>query len=569
MLKHLFLTAILVIPTTVLALDIQPGSPYIDVKAGSKEAPAINLLTRAGVVQGIGEGRFGPSRLVNRAEFLKMAMSLYLQAHDNPFSGYSYYKNGKVTQDGCFPDVRLSDWFGEYVCEAYDAGFVQGNPDGLFHPSRTVQYDEALKMMTLIFGYEIPSVQGKDWVEPYYQSAVARKVDLPIRIRFNSPLTRAYAARLIAAFKAEADGELQNLRFAESNRFDLISSVSSSSSSSTSSSSSSTSSSQSSSPSSSLSSSSSSAPMGLFTLPLRSHFLLVGAPSDAIADITIPAQSERTFVAIAQVKLFAEARSLQNLELVTDDGKVVATLLRKVTTDTDDYKLTFDAQIPIENQFALAKDMSHHLVLRATVRTQENGGFSEELVQVRTLTVTLRGETTNTTHIFPSLGGFPKHQTSFGRIAEVRTTPLPTTELRAGTGMLLGSIVLKPQATAGKSIALDALVFTYQKTGSFTFTSPIVVSGTKKSTCTINDLERTISCPLLASQFGPIASEGLPIEIRANIVLPAGSKDNSMQVSLPSAGSPEALGSIHWTDGTANFRWVDLESPLLTGNRLQ
>jgi hypothetical protein len=74
MLRRLSLITALFIPVTALALDISPGNLYKDVRADSREAPGINMLTREHIVQGYSDGRFGPSRLINRAEFLKIAL---------------------------------------------------------------------------------------------------------------------------------------------------------------------------------------------------------------------------------------------------------------------------------------------------------------------------------------------------------------------------------------------------------------------------------------------------------------------------------------------------------------
>lgn len=540
-----FLSALLV-PLTALAVSIQPGDFYGDVVPHSPELAGINMLTRAGVLQGYGERKFGPTRLVNRAEFLKIAIL------STPQKRQPAAANGV----GCFSDVPADAWFAAYVCSAKNAGIVKGNPDGLFHPERTVQYDEALKMLTILYGYEITGGSSGDWGEPYYKAAAARGTDLPIRITFDTPLTRAYSARLAAAFLAESSGQLDELRLAESGWY----ASSSSSSSSVRSSASSMSSSVSSSSVSSSSSVASSAPASLFTLPSVSHFLLTGQASDAIADGTVRSSGETAKVSLAEVKLFSEVRSIDHLEVVTTDGKIVASLKRKITTDTPDYKLTFQAQSNPEDRFQIPADTAMLLVLRAVVRSDTNAGFSDELLQVRTFSVTTVGDKTNQAVNVPMAGPFPKHQTAFGHILNVKSLSPDTAHMMSGTGVVLGSFSFTGSIISGKAMALSALTFSVNETGPVTLSNITLVnhgSGVSAA-CTVNAQAMTVSCPVLSGSVGAF-SPGSPLilDLKSNVTVQTGAQNATLQASLNASGSPESLGAVEWTDGSGMFRWIE------------
>lgn len=558
MLKRTLLITALLVPLTALALEIQPADFYSDVRSGSSEAAGINLLTREEIVQGYGDRYFGPSRLVNRAEFLKIAM---LASPDG-------YELGAADQ-GCFPDVKAGDWFAPYVCAAKAAGIVSGNANPkipqdqwLFDPGNTVTYDAALKMLALLYRYEIPSVEGIDWAEPYYQAAKEKGVDLPIRITFNTPMTRGMAARLAGAFLAENAGMLSEYRLAESGHYSSESSSISSSSS--------VSSSLSSSQSSSVSSSSSSvAP--LFTVPAVSHFLIVGTTTDAIANGTLRSAGETSKVQLVQVKLFTEVRSIDHLELVTEQGQLIANLTRRLNTDVSDYKLTFEAQVQPENQYTLPQDTDVKVVLRAVVRTLTNAGFSEELLQVRTMSVTMKGDATNQTVNVPVSGPFPKHQTAFGRITGVTRASPETAPLQSGTNVTIGSYSLTNDVIAGKNMKLRQLVFSLAKSGPVTLSNWKLVNPASQasSACTFNEQFMTIACSALDQAVG-IFSTGTPLilDLKATVNVPAGTQ-SIVETSLSAAGSPESLGSIEWTDESGIFRWIEGPSPVVTGTRLQ
>lgn len=552
------LLSLILLPTVAFALEIRPGPVFSDVRESAVESVGINLLAREGIVMGYVDGRFGPSRQVNRAEFLKIAMA-------------SIDKSVGVRRQGCFPDVQ-EQWYAPFVCAAHAEGVVAGYPDGFFHPERPVQYDEALKILTVLFYGEfgIPEMNHpRNWADPFYEAAHEKGTDLPMVIRFDDPLTRAQAARLIAGFLAESKGELQNFRAAESGRFDLLSS--SSSSSSTSSTSSSSASSVSSSVTSSNSSSSSVA-APLFTLPLASHFLVVGTMSDAIAEVHVPSNPEHATLFSGQVKLFSESRAIEFLELVREDGTILQTLRRRTFSSPADYALTYDS-IPSDTPATLEKDKGVRLLLRAKVRSTQNGGFSNELVQVRSVTLTTQGATSNDTKQIISTGPFPKHQTAFGKISRVsRTSPVSDT-ITSGTGRLISAFSFAGIGDPERPLSLTELVFTIERTGDFTVSgwSLLQLGSNRPVPCSFNDVASTVTCTRLRDSVDtiPMGSPPLILELRAAITVPAGVTNASLEASLIDPGSPENGGSISWTDGTGDFRWIEGKSPVARGTRWQ
>ncbi len=551
----LLLTAFLV-PLSALAIGIQPANYYSDVRPDSHEAAGINLLTSEGIVQGYGEGHFGPTRLVNRAEFLKIA----ILASPEGYRPASFPRS-------CFPDVQGSDWFAPYVCTAKELGIVRGNANAslpedqwTFDPADTVTYDAALKMLVLLFGYSVPNVTGADWAQPYYEAAVSKGVDIPTRITFDTPMTRGMAARLAGAFIAEKAGKLSEYRLAEAGQYSPSTSSSSSSDSSSSVSSSVTSSAP---------SSSSVAP--LFTLPSTSHFLVVGSTTDAIADGVIRRNGETATVQIVQVKLFQEVRSIEYLELVTEQGQLIAKLTRRTNNDTSDYKQTFEAQVQPESQFTIPSDTDVRVVLRAVIRTIDNAGFADELLQVRTLSVTLKGDTSNTTTNIPLSGPFPKHQTAFGRITSITRVSPETAALTSGTDIVIGSYSFLGSVIPTKNLKLRQLVFSLVKNSAVTVSHWVLMdraSGASVS-CSLNEQSMEITCSTLHQSIGAL-SNGSPLilDLKATVSVPPGTQA-ILETSLKAAGSPESLGSVEWTDESGIFRWIEGTSPIAQGTRFQ
>lgn len=548
------------VPAVTFALTIEPASLYPDVRASTPEAAGINMLSREGIVQGYASGLFGFGRQINRAEFLKIAMKSTLQG------------DGGFAPRNCFPDVTVSDWFSPFVCAAQEKGIVSGKAiDGvapiswLFDPAGTVTYGEALKMLTLIYGYDILPVERSDWAEPFYRAAVARHVDLPITIRFETPLTRSLAARLTAAFLAEKNGKLWELRLAEAGQY--AHSSSSLSSSVAPSSSSVSSSSMSSSMQSSMSSS-----QVLFTPPPVSHFLVAGKSSDAIALVTLRSIGETARITSVQVKLANEVTAIDTLELVTaGTGDVVATLNRRTTTDTSDYKLTYETQIDLAHQKQIPADTDVPLVLRAKIRSIDNNGASEQLLQVRTFSVTIVGTSSTQTTNVPAQGPFPKHQTAFGRITDVRRVSPATAAIQTGSGLIASAFSISGTALAGKTLTLEQLEFSIFKSGSVILKDWKVRIGGSQTTlpCTVNLDQTRLTCPNLTAIGSLPADTPLLLEVLSTVSVPKNSTDSSFEIDFDQAGSPDTLGSLQWTDQSGHFRWVEGPTLLQRGTRFQ
>lgn len=121
---------------------------------------AVQFAEQQGIMTGYPDNTFRPSVTVNRAELMKILVEA-----SGSFGGAG---------GNCFPDVT-DQWFAQYVCYAKDRGWVQGYPDGKFHPEKKVTLAEALKMLTTSRGYTTtrPIERGYPvdaWYAPYLET---------------------------------------------------------------------------------------------------------------------------------------------------------------------------------------------------------------------------------------------------------------------------------------------------------------------------------------------------------------------------------------------------------------
>ena len=200
----LFLAGLL-LPLQVSALEYRNLSLlYTDAPFIPAEAAGISLLTSLNAVQGNPDGTFQPNRTVNRAEFLKIVLASYPRV-----------RVSSADAKRCFPDVSSDAWFSKYVCLAKKRGMVSGYPDGEFKPARSVNYAEALKILSELYDYPSHAEEDEEWYAGYLRAAQWYKTALPASLKFDRPLTRGQMARLAAAYRAEREGELETYRLSE------------------------------------------------------------------------------------------------------------------------------------------------------------------------------------------------------------------------------------------------------------------------------------------------------------------------------------------------------------------
>ncbi|MDI6689748.1 MAG: S-layer homology domain-containing protein [Actinomycetota bacterium] len=87
-----------------------------------------------GIVQGYGDGRFGPEDTATRAHLATMLVRGLGIARNTQYQGY-------------FPDVPPNHWAWDYIETAKDQGIIKGYDDGLFRPEAWVRRDQTAVMV--------------------------------------------------------------------------------------------------------------------------------------------------------------------------------------------------------------------------------------------------------------------------------------------------------------------------------------------------------------------------------------------------------------------------------------
>ena len=183
------------VPVRVVVNDKATAFPDLD------DAPqyrnAIYDLYHLGVMKGYPDGTMRPNSPINRAEFLKILFETLL------------YRLDKTAYSPRYPDVLPTDWFAPYLFTADTLGVTKGYPDGMFHPERTVNLVEALKMAMHFTTIEIMDadvysfldISNEDWYSRYVQTAFREGILDDIQpggyVRPGQFLTRGKAALIV------------------------------------------------------------------------------------------------------------------------------------------------------------------------------------------------------------------------------------------------------------------------------------------------------------------------------------------------------------------------------------
>lgn len=139
------------------------ASQFYDVTDDGEISEAISVLTRLGILSGMGEGIFAPEGTLTRAQFAKIAVTLMGKTDE------------AVTKTSAFSDVKSTDWYSGYVNVVATEGIITGYPDGSFGANDAVTYAQAIAVLIRLLGYDGSDV-GYKWPMGYIDKAEALSI---------------------------------------------------------------------------------------------------------------------------------------------------------------------------------------------------------------------------------------------------------------------------------------------------------------------------------------------------------------------------------------------------------
>ena len=497
---------------------------YTDAPFTPAESAGISLLTSIGAVQGNPDGTFRPNRTVNRAEFLKIVLA-----------SYPHVRVSASDAEDCFPDVSKDDWFAPYVCLAKKRGMVKGYDDGQFKPNRNVNYVEALKILGELYEYVAYSADDEEWYAGYVRAAEYNRTALPSSIKFDRSLTRGQMARLAAAYRANEEGELETYRLAEKD-LDLVIAQQAASQ----------------------ASSSSAAAASQ------------AASSQLIASGHFVPREGRALIRNITVKFRTEPRNVRSVYLVDSSGTRIAELQPDIY-DQEDLTWKSDGNTAID--YALP-ETGKELGVEVLLQDRENG-FANELISMKWISMNVEALDTNDEYqLIAANASYPAHQTVQSRITSIESNMPPVVDLRNGDGVLLAETKFTGEILGGAQLQITNLTYTISDTNGVDISNFRIgmSQNTTTSPCSLGE-GRYINCLNIPASIGMFNANGSTLlQLWGDMEVNASVTDPQVQIDITNPGTisttidPGELGDVVWSDGSGEYKWLEMQKPIAEGN---
>jgi len=151
---------------TMYLVRAYSNPPFTDIRPGYQFEDAIYMLVAMGMMNGYGDGRFGPDDPMTRAQAAVILSNAL----------------GLAATPANYPDVKPDFWANGAIGAMQRAGIMSGDGSG-FHPGRYLTRAQMAKMLVLAFDiqpgpytYTFPDVQPDDWYYPYVQIAASNQI---------------------------------------------------------------------------------------------------------------------------------------------------------------------------------------------------------------------------------------------------------------------------------------------------------------------------------------------------------------------------------------------------------
>ena len=133
---------------------------FPDVPVDAAYAEAVNCLAALEIVGGDNKGNFNPNQTITRAEFATIMVRMMRQED-----------KATATKTSKFSDVPTTHWACGYISVAVELGLVNGYGNGLYGPSDTLTYEQAVTVLVNMLEYSQEAQQAGGWPNGYIKIA--------------------------------------------------------------------------------------------------------------------------------------------------------------------------------------------------------------------------------------------------------------------------------------------------------------------------------------------------------------------------------------------------------------
>ena len=181
-----------------------------DDVTGTPYESAVSFLHTLGIMRGYADGTFRPDEPITRAEFvITIARILGMDEGTNTISAdpdawFSWDWEEEEDEDfeseeeqSPFLDVPQNHWAMEAIRLMTEMGIIEGYGNGIFAPEDPIDFEQAVKMITVLLGYQYYAEARGGYPLGYMITASEIKLLKGIDHAAQEPITRGVTALLI------------------------------------------------------------------------------------------------------------------------------------------------------------------------------------------------------------------------------------------------------------------------------------------------------------------------------------------------------------------------------------
>jgi len=182
--KKLIKRVVPIFLAAVLLCGTASAAGFPDVDESAEYAEAVNFIRELGIMVGDENGNFNPDNTVTRAEMAVIMCKLLGETDDQSTSND-------------FTDVPVDHWANRYISKAVELEFVSGYGNGIYGPSDTVTYEQALTMIVRAIGLEDIAAEKGGYPNGYVETACEFGLTNWISAEIGDPLARWQVAIIL------------------------------------------------------------------------------------------------------------------------------------------------------------------------------------------------------------------------------------------------------------------------------------------------------------------------------------------------------------------------------------
>ena len=164
----IFAVIVLIVTSFSYANITKAKGSFTDLGSYSWAEDAIYYLNERGVINGYGNGLFGPGDKITRGQAALMLVR-------------ELYPNEKSNTELPFSDVDKNEYYYNAVAVAFDHGIFEGNPDGTFKPNEPISRAATAKILAISFGLtgenaNFTDINDVPWAATYINALASNNI---------------------------------------------------------------------------------------------------------------------------------------------------------------------------------------------------------------------------------------------------------------------------------------------------------------------------------------------------------------------------------------------------------